>query len=122
MNKGSIRKKVKKKTLTKVEKFYIANHLDVDPEELSVATKIPLDLIKKEIESLSSQKEETINKKVVDDGSPKMATAEDLFIRNKRYGAIVMTPGSSQIGDESRKNAKINTEKKQQEYVTKIKK
>ncbi len=75
----------KKKMLTEADRFYIKSHLDVPVEELAKTINTYEKTIEEEIER-----------------AKKGILVDDLLIKNKDRGVVVMTEGASSLADDRR--------------------
>ena len=79
--------------MTKLEKFYIDNHLDTEAKSLAIELGIPeavIDRYQKKIKR--EQKKEEVQEK-------KPTTTDDFMIKNEKHGAVSMTQAASMQGD-----------------------
>jgi len=85
-----------KTTLSGADLFYIEHHKHQTPEEVAKFLNKKVDVVKEHmvVETKSTVK---INEE------PKPGTVDSLMARNKRFGAVVMTPAASELSDEVRK-------------------
>lgn len=112
--------------LCKLGKFYIDNNLDKTDQYLADYLDIPIDKIRKYRDQVKKKEEDQIAEEAKAEIEarkteiPNTATirADDLMIKNKKYGAVVMTQEASQLGDESRKRSRMS--EKINKNVTKI--
>jgi predicted ArsR family transcriptional regulator len=86
----------KKGPLSKAEKFYIENHVDVGVKELCKDLDRAQTAVKKFISTLP--KNNTVTTK-----SEGKGRVFDQFARNEEGGATVMTPAAAEMADEMRK-------------------
>jgi hypothetical protein len=96
----------KRGPLSEVDKFYLDNHINEDPDTLATTLDRSISFIKKYIKENKSQ-EETVSAK------PKRLNP-NFFPSNR--GAVVMTEGGSQIGDDTRSKVKPQ----EQNHIVKI--
>ena len=92
---------VKKKTITrhrmtKLEKFYIDHHLDLDAKSLAIELGIPETVIDR------YQKKAKRENKKEEEQEEKPTTTDDFMIKKEKYGVVVMTEAASQQGDATR--------------------
>lgn len=71
------------------------------------------DSIKEFLDSLSQQEEESSTPPVVKTDTP----LSNSFARNKKYGAVVMTPTASMISDEKRLSRKTSSAPKNHIFI-----
>ena len=94
--------KPKRYRMTKLEKFYIDNHLESEPKALAVELGIPTDVIdrymKKSIRDGKLVKKPT----ETEQPDPEPITDDQMMMKNSRYGAVGMTGAASARGDASR--------------------
>jgi len=105
-NKDIPLKSTKKKTeLTELEKFYV---------EQKCREGVELDEIKKQDISPVALVEQLYNKTFSSIQEQNRPTAGKLMSKNEKYGSVVMTPASSEFGDNNRKpNVSANSEAKE---------
>lgn len=123
---NSPRKSNANKKLCKLGKFYIDSNVDKTDQFLADYLDIPIDKIrkyrdqvkKKEEDQAKAESDAEIAARKTDIPNTATIRADDLMIKNKKYGAVVMTPEASQLGDESRKRSKLS--EKINKNVTKI--
>ena len=91
----------KKGPLSKAEKFYIENHVEVGVKELCKDLDRAQTTVSKFIGTLP--KNNTVSTRPEPSrGIPKGAVASQ-FARNEKGGATIMTPNAAQMADEMRK-------------------
>ena len=105
-----------KTKLNKAEKFYILHHMDtLSLDILSKELRCSKKIIEKQVtlfRSKNNTKQISTGTKKENPDNPAMPIASDLMMRNAKYGVTIMTRQSSEISDESKKNAKkasVNT-------------
>ena len=81
--------------MTKLQKFYIDNHLEQDPKNLAIELGIPADVIDRYMKKAirENKTEEKVDKPLTDD---------QLMGKNSEYGVVVMTEAAAHKGDASR--------------------
>lgn len=82
--------------MTKLEKFYIDNHLDTDAKSLAIELGIPEPVIDR------YQKKITREQKKEEEQEEKPTTTDDFMIKNEKRGAVSMTQAASMQGDATR--------------------
>lgn len=93
----------KKGPLSKAEKFYISNHLDLDVRLLCKDLDRAQTTVSKFVETLPKRDVVTTSKQDQDEERRiKKGAISDQFARNEAGGAIVMTPNASQMADTQR--------------------
>lgn len=98
----------KRGPLSEVDKFYLDNHLNEDPETLASTLDRSLSFVKKYI------KENKAEEPAIENVTKPKKVNPSFFPSNK--GAVIMTEGGSQAGDETR----TQTKKLPQPHVIKI--
>lgn len=95
-------------SLNKIQKFYIVNHKARDIKTLSADVGASIKLVRsflKSLEKLEAKKaaesEKAESNKPPDPGV-QPARADDLMMKNKKRGCVVMTPAASEMGDATR--------------------
>jgi heterodisulfide reductase subunit A-like polyferredoxin len=92
--------------LSKIQKFYIAEHKDRDLKQLAVDVESPIGLVRAYIKTLekTEAKKAAIADKPITIGNPNTGItktrADDLMAKHHRGGVVVMTETASQMGDE----------------------
>ena len=105
-------KSAKPKTeLTELEKFYV---------EQKCRDGVTLAEIKKQNISPFSLVEQLYNQTVADVQDENKLTAGKLLSRNENYGAVVMTPQSSEFADADRPTSKSPTLEKKESHIHKF--
>jgi len=97
VKKKAVNKEKVKSELTELEKFYI---------EQKCRDGVSLDEIKKQKISPASLVEQLYNQTVAEVQDENKITAGKLFSRKEDYGAVVMTPQSSEFADTKRETSK----------------
>jgi hypothetical protein len=82
--------------MTKLEKFYIDNHLDTDAKSLAIELGIPEPVIDR------YQKKITREQKKEEEQEEKPTTTDDFMIKNEKHGTVSMTQAASMQGDATR--------------------
>ena len=83
--------------MTKLEKFYIDNHLDTDAKSLAIELGIPEPVIDRYQKKITREQ-----KKEEEEQEEKPTTTDDFMIKNKKHGAVSMTQAASMQGDATR--------------------
>ena len=97
-------------SLSKIQKFYIAHHRSRDPNTLSVDVGCTIKLVRAFLLSLDkrdakkeAEAKEAEANKPPDRGIQPVKT-DDLMMKNKKRGIVVMTQAASELGDATRSN------------------
>jgi hypothetical protein len=91
--------KSKRYRMTKLQKYFIDNHLESDPKSLAIELGIPTDVIDRYMKK--SIREGKLVKKPEKE-TPETPTDDKLMSKNKRYGAVAMTEAAAAKADSSR--------------------
>ncbi|MAR66613.1 MAG: hypothetical protein CL833_05105 [Crocinitomicaceae bacterium] len=99
-----------KSELTEVEKFYVEQKCrdGVSLEEIQSVIK-PVALVEQVYKQTAAEMQET--------SKPK---ASDMFGRNERYGAVVMTQNASEFGDNNKKPVASNNSETKAPHIHKF--
>lgn len=100
----------KRGPLSKAEKFYIDNHLNVDIDEICKDLDRAKLTVEKYIRYLPKEKKQTAAKK--------QPLLSQQFARNEKGGATVMTPNASIMADDKR--ADFSSKKNNRDCITKV--
>lgn len=111
----------KKGPLSKAEKFYIANHLELDVKVLCKDLDRAQTSVNKFVETLPKRETVTSSQQDEKPVAPR-PTVLDQFARNKKGGVVVMTPNASERTDDQRSayRSKADEVKKRSGCVTTI--
>jgi hypothetical protein len=98
--------------LSKIQKFYIAEHRDRDLKQLAVDIESPIGAVRAYLATLKST-EARKAAAVVDEAPPEIVgnpntgvtvtRVDDLMGKSRRGGVTIMTEAASQVGDEHRR-------------------
>ena len=88
---------MKKGPLSKKEKTFIESNKEIALEDLSLQMNRSENMISKYIATLKTEPASA-------EDEAKIKDVSDLFARNKKYGATVMTETASIVGDENKKS------------------
>jgi hypothetical protein len=100
---------VNSESLNKVQKFYIAHHRSRDAKTLSVDVGASIKLVRAFLKSLDrrdAKKVAEAEKEAANrppDPGVRPIRVDDLMVRNKKRGVVVMTEAASSLGDAARK-------------------
>jgi hypothetical protein len=110
--KKAVKKRTVKTELTEIEKFYVEQKCKegVPLEEISDKIK-PVALVEQVYKQVAVDLEEKNKKK-----------AKDMFGRNERYGAVVMTQNASEIGGDNKKNTVSQNSETRPSHIHKFRK
>jgi hypothetical protein len=98
--------------LSKIQKFYIAEHRSRDLKQLALDVESPIGLVRSYLKTLANTeaRKATVTDKPMIIGNPNTGVtttrADDLMTKHPRGGVVVMTNAASEMGDEFRKNNK----------------
>jgi hypothetical protein len=97
-------------SLNKIQKFYIAHHKSRDIKTLAADVGSTVKLVRGFLQSLEKREAKKIAEaekaeanKPPDPGV-RPIKIDDLMMKNKKRGAVVMTQAASEMGDETRKS------------------
>lgn len=99
---------VNSESLNKVQKFYIAHHRSRDAKTLSVDVGASIKLVRAFLKSLDrrdAKKAAEAEKEAANqppDPGVRPIRVDDLMVRNKKRGVLVMTEAASSLGDATR--------------------
>lgn len=99
--------------LSEAHKFYITHHRDMDVKTLARKLKVTMGMVSNYLEYLNNmdkhaerqaEKQHEVDriKHTQEIQAPRV---DDLMIKNKKRGVVVMTPEASQVADATRKKA-----------------
>ena len=111
VKKRTANKQQVKHELTELEKFYI---------EQKCRDGVSLDEIKQQKISPISLVEQLYNQTVTEIQEENKVTAGKLFSRNENYGAVVMTPQSSEFADSKRPTSESQKIEKKESHIHKF--
>jgi hypothetical protein len=102
-----------KTELTELEKFYVIQ---------KCREGVELKEVKKQKISPAALVEQLYNETVAQIAEENRPTAGKLFSRKEDYGAVVMTPASSEFGDESKRNQskEVSVSEKKEKHIHKF--
>jgi len=81
--------------MTKLQKYYIDNHLDTAAKDLAIELGIPEAVIERHQKKAKRNQK----KKEKEEQEEKPTTTDDFMLKNKKHGAVSMTQAASMQGD-----------------------
>ena len=84
--------------MTKLQKYYIDNHLDTAAKDLAIELGIPEAVIERHQKKAKRNQK----KKEKEEQEEKPTTTDDFMLKNKKHGTVSMTQAASMQGDASK--------------------
>lgn len=90
--------------MTKLQKYYIDNHLDTAAKDLAIELGIPEAVIERHQKKAkrNQKKKEQEGSEAQEEQQEKPTTTDDFMLKNKKHGTVSMTQAASMQGDASK--------------------